>query len=163
MRPEPLKAVSAAAIVMFALLAAGCDRQRAIEATTVLSDEHCQGLPAGVTPVTWIDVDALRHGHLLGNAPPATNDARDEDLLLFAISRGEQPTGGYVLRLEAIRREPGGAVIDIHWSMPPADAMVAQVITHPCLVVGIPQQHLDGLQKVEVRDQHGTLLGSAAR
>jgi len=141
---------------------AGCQLERTFEASTVLSHEHCHGLAAGVTQVAWSDVEALRQSTVPGDGP-ADAGGHDDDLLLFAVSRGDQPTAGYVLRLEAIRLEPGTAVIDIHWGMPSPDAMVAQVITHPCLVVGVPRQDLDGLQRVEVRDQYGTVVGSSTR
>jgi hypothetical protein len=162
MRGARLETFRAGLPLVFALLAAGCEVERPFDATTVLSDEHCHGLAAGVTQIAWTDVDALRQGNMLGD-PPAGGGARDEDLLLFAISRGEQPTGGFVMRLEATRREPGAAVIDIHWAMPAPDVMVAQVITHPCLVVGVTRDDLEGLDRVEVRDQHGTVVGSANR
>lgn len=147
--------------LVFGLVAAGCEVERPINASTVLHHDHCHGLTAGVTQVAWADVDALRQGNVLGAA--ADTGSRDEDLLLFAISRGEQPTAGYQLRLEATHREPGTAVLDVHWTTPPADAVVAQVITHPCLVVGVPRQDVEGLERVEARDQYGTVLGSATR
>jgi hypothetical protein len=146
----------AALPLLFTLLLVGCRADPELEARLVLSHDQCHGVQAGLTRVTWEDVAAIRGSQLLGMTGNDRGDERGEDLLMVAISRGEQPTAGYAMRLEGARREPNTAVIDVHWIVPPPDAMVAQVITHPCLVVGLTEA---GMERVLARDQHGTDLG----
>jgi hypothetical protein len=149
--------------LLCSLAAAGCEVDPTIEATTVLGHDQCQSLEAGVTRVDWDTVGAWRHGHLLDAPGNGSTEEHDRDLLLIAISRGEQPTAGYRLDLTGVRREPGTAVIDVQWDTPEPDAMVAQVLTHPCLVIGLDETGIDGLNRVEARDQHGTVIGAISR
>jgi hypothetical protein len=151
----------AALALLMPMLAGGCNTDPAIEATAVLNHDQCQGLEAGVTLVDRDAVAAIRERNLLGTSDG--NRVPDGDLLMVAISRGEQPTAGYGFGLDGVHREPGTAVIDVTWTMPAPDAMVAQVITHPCLVVGIAESDIDGLGRIEARDQYGTVIGSISR
>lgn len=137
----------------------GCARNGSLDATTVLNYNQCQGLEAGLTLVDYEDVAAIRGGTLLGMTDPEEAEPEDgsSDLVLVAISRGEQPTPGYGFSLEDTRRENGTAVVSIRWKTPEAGSVLAQMTTHPCLVVGLPR---DGVQRVEAVDQSGESLGS---
>lgn len=156
--------IRAALPLCLAVLASGCAADASLQAETVLNHDQCQGLKPGVTRVDLPAVAAIRGSHLLST--PGTNPAAadadpdaESQMLMVAISRGQQPTAGYGWRLEGARVEGSTAVIDVHWATPAPDTMVAQVITHPCLVVGLP--HV-GLERVEVRDQAGDSVGSLA-
>ena len=141
------------------LLCSGCARNAAVEATTVLNYNQCQGLEAGLTMVDYDDVAGIRGGTLLGMTGAADSQGEDSstDLVLVAISRGEQPTPGYGFTLEDTQRENGTAVVSISWKAPEAGSVLAQMTTHPCLVVGLPR---NGIRRVEAVDQSGASLGS---
>lgn len=136
-------------------LLAGCAGGRGIDVETVLTWERCQGLRAGVTQVDLAAVAGIRGTTLLGVAPTAPESG--DGLLLVAVSRGDQPTPGYGLSLRRARQEGTTAVLEVSWQTPEPGAMLAQVITHPCLVVGIDDA--DGIARVEAVDQHGEPLG----
>mgnify|MGYP001825925314 FL=1 len=75
---------------------------------------------------------------------------------MVSISLGQQPTAGYALSLDSAFAEGTTALIRVIWDSPPADAVLAQVITHPCLVVGLPSA---SFSKVRVVDQDLDELG----
>ncbi|MFU8814416.1 MAG: protease complex subunit PrcB family protein [Pseudomonadales bacterium] len=150
-------AVRAALPLCLAVLAVGCAAEANLRAETVLNHHHCEGLEPGVTRVDLPTVAAIRGSNLLSAPGGAATAEGDTELLMIAISRGQQATAGYGWSLEGARVEGATAVVDVHWQTPDPDAMVAQVITHPCLVVGLPHE---GLSRVEVRDQTGEPVGS---
>jgi hypothetical protein len=162
MRPGTEALATLAAVLSLA----GCAGDPAISATTVLNYQQCQGLNPGLTRVDYSAVAGIRGSTLLqmtkpeapSPAPPA-----DDDLLLVAISRGEQPTPGYALSLEGAERRDGTVVVSVHWKTPESGAVLPQMLTHPCLVVGLVLGQPDpGLTRVEAVDQSGTNLGSLA-
>jgi hypothetical protein len=54
-------------------------------------------------------------------------------------------------------RRNGTAVVSVDWTTPPSGAVLPQVLTHPCLVVGMPRANLT---RVEALDGAGTSLGT---
>ena len=57
---------------------------------------------------------------------------------LIAIAPGTYPTAGYTLELLDAEPVPGDPlVLEVKLSKPPDGAILAQVVTHPCLVVGV--------------------------
>lgn len=70
---------------------------------------------------------------------------------VIVVEMGERPTAGYRLEVrEGMSRiEEGTLILALDWLPPAPDAMVAQVVTAPCIVVGAP----DGdYGRIEVRD-----------
>lgn len=148
-RPTPV-------LFLLALLLGGCAGEQGLSATTVLSYDQCQGIDAGLTRVDYAQVAGIRGSTLLDMTRPEP-DAGNDDLLLVAISRGRQPTPGYSFTLEDARRRNGTAVVSVRWRTPESGAVLPQVLTHPCLVVGLP---VSGLERVEAVDTSGASLGS---
>jgi len=149
-----------AAVFLAAAAASGCAGGPGMEATTVLSYDQCRGINAGLTRVSYEDVAGIRGSTLLNMSPSgAAADPEDagSPTLLVAISRGRQPTPGYSLTLEDARRGVDKAVLTVRWQTPESGAVLAQVMTHPCLVVGLPEQ---GVSRVEAVDQHGDSIGT---
>jgi hypothetical protein len=164
---RPDKPGAAAALALGLTFAGGC-ADSSVEAVTVLNYNHCRGLEAGLTRVDYAAVAGIRGSTLLSMTEPEQNrpEGADQpgnpaepgdDLLLVAISRGRQPTPGYAFALEGARRQDGTAVVSVRWDTPESGAVLAQVMTHPCLVVSLPGT---GLTRVEAVDQSGTSLGS---
>ena len=117
--------------------------------------DYCTGVAAGVRIVAAADLPGIHGGALdLPGGEPAP------DTTLFVISRGDQPTPGYGFVLadfQSAEEAPETARLTVNWRTPPRDAILPQVITHPCVVVGLPR---GSLRRIEVFDQHGTEVGS---
>lgn len=149
----------AGALTLLLTAAAGCAGGNQLDARTLLAYDQCQGVNAGLTRVDYPDVAGMRGSTLLDlsrSDEPAAGTG-DSPALLVAISRGRQSTPGYGLTLVEARRFGNRAVIEVNWRTPESGAVLAQVVTHPCLVVGLPEQ---GLERVEAVDQTGNSLGT---
>lgn len=143
---------------VLALGSVGCAAGASLEASSVLSYDQCRGIDVGLTRVDFADVAGIRGGTLLNlTRPDPEPEAPDEDLVLVAISRGQQSTPGYAMTLDSALRRDATALITVNWTTPESGAVLAQVVTHPCLVVALPGR---GLSRVEAVDQSGSLLGS---
>ncbi len=138
------------ALLLLALGAAGCAGPAPLEAVAVLQHGQCQGVDSGVTRVDYADLARIRGSNLLSLSTPDRGETGN--LLLVAISRGEQPTAGYALSLDSASAEGTKALIRVRWDSPSADAVLAQVITHPCLVVGLPSASFSQLHVVDQDD-----------
>jgi hypothetical protein len=142
------------------VLAGGCTEPHDVEVDTVLSHAHCHPLAPGVHRVTPDDVARLRGAQLLGFEDDADAAAPDADALLVAVSLGQRPTAGYSLRVHgAAHLEDGVLTLRISETRPgPAD-MVAQVITHPCVVVSVPAR---GIERIRVIGTDRSPIGELA-
>jgi len=153
------------ALLLAATAAGGCAGGPGMEATTVLAYDQCQGIDTGLTRVSYEDVAGIRGSTLLNmtrseaQESAAAPDEAGSAALLVAISRGRQPTPGYSLTLEDAQRVADKAVLTVRWQTPESGAVLAQVMTHPCLVVGLPEQ---GITEVQAVDQYGDSIGSLA-
>lgn len=108
---------------------------------------------------SWLeDEQALRrqwnrlHGHRVELPPvPAVDFAVDTIVLL---EMGSRPSAGFGLDLATTRltQQNGTQVVTINWREPAPDAMVAQVLTSPCLMIALPSSTRG---PIEVRDQDG--------
>ena len=146
--------VAAAALLMCALLLGGCARSIELAVTEVLNEANCTGAADGLHRVDYGKVAALRGSTLLGITTAPT--ASEPDLLLLALSKGQQPTAGYRFELRDARLEKGIATLLVNLKTPSADASLAQILTFPCLVIGLEAGPYDS---VRVLDQEGELLG----
>jgi hypothetical protein len=124
-------------------------------ASQVFSLDYCTGVTAGVRVLQAADLSTI-HGGALALPPGLPESAAT----LVVISRGDQPTPGYGFTLTDVQdNEPvqGTARVTVTWRTPPRDAILPQVVTHPCLVVALPT---GTLRRIEVIDQHGAIVGS---
>jgi hypothetical protein len=140
-------------------LGAGCAQPEPDQNTTLLvrslySDSQCGGLERPT--VVWIaDAAAWRswHGRITSArlpAPPAPAvDFSREGGLLLAM--GSRSTAGYALSLaeeSAIVRN-GVLTVRVDWHEPPPGALLAQVMTSPCLLVKVPEATFDRVRAVD--------------
>jgi hypothetical protein len=132
----------------------GCSGGADVSLVEVLNHDQCRISQAGAELVGIEDVARIRGGRLL-SAPdePAT---KPTDLLLVAVSRGQQPTPGYGFELVGGTIKGDAVTVRLAWNQPPADAVLAQVITHPCIVIGLEGA---GFSKLRVIDQDDAPLG----
>ncbi len=85
--------------------------------------------------------------------PPAVDFSRHVALM---VSMGTQPTAGYALSLAQVPARLVGATLEItlDWRAPPRDALVAQMLTSPCIFLRIPGT---GFESVRIRDGAGRI------
>jgi PrcB C-terminal len=148
---------------LFCLLAASaCARIEASHVSVVMSHGNCQQIDAGAAVVDYADLARLRGANLLGmTAAPVDEPAGSEaPLTLIAVSLGTRPTPGYSMILldgGAVKGEVLTARVGIEG--PPPDAVLAQMVTHPCIVLGVAER---GIRRVRIEDGSGALIGEVS-
>ncbi len=153
-------AIFLATVILLATVGSGCSTA-SVAVTEVLNDANCNtlhpGVHAGVHAVTLEDVARLKGRRMIGSITTPPNSSGDPQRLI-AISRGEQPTAGYALELISASTATGDEIeIVVRFREPAADAVVAQMITQPCLILGLPDA---ATGPVSVTLDDGSLLGS---
>jgi hypothetical protein len=150
--------LAGATMIALLVVLGGCTPERNVDVVTLLSHAHCHQLAAGVRKVDMNEVAQLRGSVMLGFDD--ASGGTQEDLLLIAISAGQRPTAGYSLELSGPAEfSDGDLLLQVVERRPPSDAMVAHVVTHPCLVVGIPERNV---QRIRVLDDRGELIGEVS-
>ncbi|HET6474129.1 MAG TPA: protease complex subunit PrcB family protein [Pseudomonadales bacterium] len=143
------------AIVFATLLSAGCTGTDHLDVTTVLAHGNCQTSDAGVKEIDYATLAAYRGTRLLDMTESKESVAHPVHLV--AILPGEFPTPGYGL---AVGGEPKlqqhVLTIAVTVSKPASDAILAQMITRPCLVVGIGDPRVE---RVRVVDDSARTIG----
>ena len=109
----------------------------------------------GLARIDYPDLARLQGQTLLGISIEPSPDA--PELLLFSVYRGPQPTPGYRFALQNSERHGRILHLNLVWQQPESGAVLAQLLTTPCLVVGMDRGEFDELKAV---DQDGTLLGT---
>lgn len=147
------------ALVALPLLAAegkGCAADREVPVTVVRGGARCGGDAPAVRRLDSPEALAAAFPAGPGEAAPAA-DLEGAAVLLVAI--GQRPTAGFEVALAAPRApvKGGVALVRVVVREPPHGAVVAQVLTSPCLVVALPRA---GLDEVKVADAGGALLGA---
>ena len=146
-----MKAFTQAVLIsVFCALAASCATTPP-EVIEVLNRAQCQQAATGLAQISIEDVARLR-GAMLIDGP--TGDENDVHSVLLSVSRGPQPTPGYGFRLQSFDLSASTLEIQLSWSEPPAGTVQAQMITHPCIVLGVIAPEL---QTVRVVDQNGEI------
>lgn len=76
---------------------------------------------------------------------------------IVVVHAGSRPSAGYAIELlgEAAQIKKQTLNIDVRLTEPPADAMVAQVITSPCVVIAA---HKNSYTAVKVKDEEGKIV-----
>ena len=67
---------------------------------------------------------------------PAVDFSREMVVALFA---GTRPTAGYSVEIVGVRGEGDTTIVEYRESAPPRDAITAQVMTSPFVIVAIPK------------------------
>ncbi len=155
-------------LVAAVALAAGCQaaqrhRHGAATASVVRAAPMCggEGEEAGAR---WIPTEGALHAALLSaggvqdGEPPKIDFGRDGVVL---VSMGQQRTAGYSLALHDanVPVADGVATVVVAFETPPPGAMVAQVLTSPCLLVRLPKE---GIREVRIVDPSGALRAAVA-
>lgn len=147
------------AVMSLTLLAAvginGCSTRDKLAAEEVLKHGNCQTLESGISQVSFEDVAKIRGSKLIGMTD-LEQPQQEPDLLLLAVSNGDQPTPGYGFNLKDAYLDGETAIIEFSWTVPEADAILAQVMTHPCIVVGLGT---GSFRLIRAIDHTGKLIG----
>ena len=131
-----------------------CSGHHDVALVEVLNHDQCRMPRAGVEAVGIDDVARIRGGRLL--SAPDEPDTTLADLLLIAVSRGQQPTPGYGFKLLEGTMKGDVVTVRLAWTEPPPDAVLPQMITHPCIVIGLNGK---GFSTVRVLDSQNQPLG----
>jgi len=158
-----------------AMLLAGCSSAmtgeappQELTAQTIYRSTLCGGQQAAPA-LRWIKAeDAYREMYpvIVPGQPdgrPASAPVVDfsEDSVLL-ISMGQRRTAGYKLALSSdpLRLRDGELTVPVEWTEPDDGLFVAQVITHPCMIITLPQRDI---RSITVIDQYGSVLLSGER
>jgi hypothetical protein len=113
-----------------------------VNITEVLNHGQCRNLDEGFQQISMQALPGIRGARLLKLDPlsdPPTDatitSTANSNFLLFAISKGPQPTAGYQFELMTAEAEGLVVKLDYAWRAPEPGSMVAQVRTTPCSVV----------------------------
>jgi hypothetical protein len=120
-----------------ALIAAtlGCAQARHVQVMTVMNDGNCRTESIGVQLIDYPTLAELSGARLVDMSG---DSAAAPPVHLIAIMPGTYPTAGYTLELADAEPPPGDPlVLEVKLTKPPDGAILAQVVTHPCLVVGV--------------------------
>ncbi len=144
-------------LILFAalVLPMGCADADRVDVVPVLTNGNCQTNESGVRLIDYATLAKFRATHLIGMSESA--EATQNPLRLIAIVPGEYPTPGYTVALQAAPELNRGAMtLQIKVEEPAKDAILAQMITHPCLVVGVADP---AVTHVRVIDETAAVLG----
>jgi hypothetical protein len=124
----------------------------------------CMGASSAPEAV-WIDTQeklelywARMHSHRIGTPEPPVPDIDWHTHGLVLVLMGQKPSGGYGLELlgsQALLKE-GIALVGVRWKEPPAGAIVAMMITSPCLLVKIQRGRYQSVIIVDASGRHRT-------
>jgi len=108
-----------------------------------------------VRTIDYATLATFRGAHLIGMTE--SDESAQQPVHLIAIVPGEFPTPGYSVTLKDGAMLAGDQLtIEVKTDRPAPDAVLAQMITHPCLVVGIADP---SVARVKVVDDSAVLLG----
>lgn len=129
--------------ILLALNACKTHSGSAVAVATLFQHSHCQAETAKAILIDnaadlsawWQPLARLSLPARELPAPLAQVDWRERNVVV--VYAGSRPSAGYKLELAGgtAQVEDQTLKINVHLTEPPADAMVAQVITSPCMVI----------------------------
>jgi hypothetical protein len=129
-----------------------------VEIRSVYTGIHC----AAVSPqpsLTRIDSPAELEAAMARMQPGAViGSVAFDRRRVVRIDMGVQPTAGYGVSLASSQARVDNGILELplRWRAPPPGAMLAQVLTSPCVLVSVPDR---GYRELRAIDQNGELRG----
>jgi len=80
---------------------------------------------------------ALWREHAGETKPPGAVDFGTR--IVVAVFLGSRPSAGYAVEITGTRQEKGALIVQWQERRPPADAILAQVLTSPAIIASIPK------------------------
>jgi len=128
----------------------GCRGDREVEVAVVRGGAQCGGEGEDPSARRLASADELAGAFAseLGVELPALDFAKDAVVLVAA---GRKPTAGFGVDLAAPKAAAKGGVaaLQIRLTRPAPAALVAQVVTSPCLVVRLAREGLTEIQVID--------------
>ncbi len=84
-------------------------------------------------PARWRQLWRMTGHH---DSPPAVDF---DSQMVIALFMGEQPSGGYGIRIERITDTPQGLRVEARLQHPAPDSMVSLALTQPWVIVRLPR------------------------
>lgn len=105
--------------------------------------ERVEGDSAALKTIGTMHIETQAQYDALGDANifPGGVDFDACDLVIVAL--GEQPTGGYAVKIDAVQLDAGELAVTGKASVPGPDAVVTQALTYPYSAVVIPNTKAD--------------------
>ena len=141
---------------LFMACLSSCVERTGLAALEVLNIGNCNGAIAGVHQVSYAQLASFRGSKLLGIS--TTTSIETPELILLAVYKGPQPTPGYRFSLRDAQLEGTTARLDVQWHTPDPQSVQAQVISSPCMVIGLEAGNFN---EIRVQDDDGNILGEA--
>ena len=85
-----------------------------------------------------------------------------EGVVLVAVFQGQQPTGGFTIRVTGIERSGERLIVHVILTKPLDNAFVTQSLTSPLHVVSISASDASGLRDAVLLDETGAELARAS-
>jgi len=149
-------------VALLPLALASCGGVRHVEVLTVLSLDNCQTNVVGLREIDYPTLAAFRGTRLLGMSE-SPQDGPDP-LHLVAILPGQYRTAGYGVRLVGDPELTADRLtIHVEVTEPPTGAATAQMLTRPCLVVGVSDSAVHRVRVVDAKREIGELQLSQGR
>lgn len=158
-------------VILWALVLSGCftahhapAKPAQLQPQVIHRDTQCSisgSNPAAYPAATWIDQtsDLKRHYQRLGNnivglAPIKPPDIDFSRFGILMVEMGPKPTAGYQLEMppQDLSINNQTARITLTWTAPAPGRLLAQVITHPCILIKLPRGNFS---QIYVLDQKG--------
>lgn len=105
-----------------------------------------QGAASGIADPQEIVIESEQEWQKLwerhdpsGSAAPRVDFATQVVVGIFA---GQRPTAGYQVQIVKVEREKNRIIVIYQLKSPPTDALVAQVLTQPFIIIRIPRLNL---------------------
>ena len=130
----------------------------------VYRSNRCPAVEPGVQVIrdtaSWAEWRRQLNRQLFSVANGADDDAAAVDfgqVTVIVISMGQKPTPGYSVEvLEDSAVLQGGSLnISSVWQQPAEGAILAQVLTSPCVAITVPTAQYD---TVKINNQHGDIV-----
>ena len=135
------------------LLLAACASGGSVSESAVSVRQVTQSAQCGLTGpgIAYVQNDSEREALLdLNGQNMVTGAVRGVNLeqeSIVIVTLGQKPTAGYGVGLADASADGKTLTLSVRVSEPPADAMTAQVITSPCVVLAVPA---DDWQQIRV-------------
>ncbi len=135
-------------------------------AEVIYTSQHC-GRSQTAPSATWIDtareletrLRQIRTG-MLGGKPIDLPVLDFQHEIALLVEMGQRPTLGYRLEIagaDELRIAQDPARLTLDWLHPPADALVAQAISSPCLLIRLERGNYTSIQ---ILDRQGVVKTS---
>lgn len=121
------------ALAIAALLGGVCAEPVSVKFTTVARGDRSRvEEPRTVVARSRQEWESLWKAHAIAGRPPAADLSKS---MVIAVFLGTRSTAGYSVEIIKIEEQATGLVVTYRESAPPADAMVAQMLTTPFHIV----------------------------